>query len=178
VSGSRCVQRRRCRQRWSTRSGASAAALLGWVYYWIKAEVLNQLGGLLLAVPQLDDDAAATRPQIAERAIHQDHLISHEADVMRLMSDPLRARIVELLADRPASTSDPVAETGAKQPNVSGHLKLLREAGMVVTEPRGPFTYYRLVPDALQVTAEQLADLAERARSSATASRDASNSAG
>jgi ArsR family transcriptional regulator len=120
-----------------------------WVYYWIKGDVLHQLGGLLLAAPQLTD---------------QDPLMSNDADVVRLLADPLRARIVELLADGPASTSDLVAATGAKQPNISGHLKLLREAGLVVTEPRGRFTYYRLVPDALQATAGRLADLAARAR--------------
>jgi ArsR family transcriptional regulator len=120
-----------------------------WVYYWIKGDVLHQLGGLLLAAPQLTD---------------QDPLISNDGDVVRLLADPLRARIVELLADGPASTSDLVAATGAKQPNVSGHLKLLREAGLVVTEPRGRFTYYRLMPDALQATAGRLADLAARAR--------------
>ncbi len=91
---------------------------------------------------------------------------------MRLLSDALRARIVELLADRPACTSDLVARTGAKQPNVSGHLRLLRDAGLVVTEPRGRFTYYRLVPELLETAAEQLAGLA-RTRQNATAFRSA-----
>src|SRR4028118_1911839 len=56
-------------------------------------------------------------------------LISTGPDVMRLLADPLRARIVELLADGPACTCHLVADTGAKQPNVSGHRRLLREAG-------------------------------------------------
>ncbi|WP_372472026.1 ArsR/SmtB family transcription factor [Jidongwangia harbinensis] len=91
---------------------------------------------------------------------------------MRLLGDPLRAEIVRLLADGPACTSHLVADTGAKQPNVSGHLKLLREAGVVTTEPRGRFTFYRLVPESLQGAALHLADLAAHARANAENFRD------
>ncbi|MGK5519275.1 ArsR/SmtB family transcription factor [Micromonospora sp. URMC 107] len=95
---------------------------------------------------------------------HQDAVISADPDVVRLLADPLRAQIVRILAAGPATTSHLVADTGAKQPNVSGHLKLLREAGVVTAEPRGRFTYYRLIPDALQGAALHLADLAAQAR--------------
>ncbi|WP_307816875.1 ArsR/SmtB family transcription factor [Micromonospora fiedleri] len=94
----------------------------------------------------------------------QQPLISANPDVVRLLADPLRARIVQILADGPATTSHLVVNTAAKQPNVSGHLKLLREAGVVTAEPRGRFTYYRLVPDVLQGAALHLADLAAQAR--------------
>jgi len=139
-----------------------------WVYYWIKADALDQLGGLLAAVPQhRDRGVPAELPSVSAPATGsrpKPKLISENADVIRLLSDPLRARIVELLAEGPASTSDLVADTGAKQPNVSGHLKLLRESGLVTAESQGRFTYYRLVPDALEATAGQFADLAARAR--------------
>ena len=84
--------------------------------------------------------------------------------MLRLLADPLRARIVRILAEGPACTSHLVADTGAKQPNVSGHLKQLREAGVVVTEPHGRFTYYRLVPEALESAARHLGGLAATAR--------------
>ncbi len=54
---------------------------------------------------------------------------------MRLLADPLRAQIVEILARGPACVCHLVDDTGAKQPNVSGHLKQLRQAGLVVAEP-------------------------------------------
>ncbi|MFI9741357.1 ArsR/SmtB family transcription factor [Streptomyces sp. NPDC052494] len=41
-----------------------------------------------------------------------------------------------------------VEETGARQTNLSNHLRVLREAGVVETEPCGRFTYYRLRPEA------------------------------
>jgi len=89
-----------------------------------------------------------------------------------LLGDPLRARIVELLADGPACTCHLVEDTGAKQPNVSGHLRMLRNAGLVVAEPRGRFTYYRLVPDALRAAAGDLAALAARADANSEARRE------
>lgn len=141
-----------------------------WVYYRVHKDALDLLGGLLTstsAEPAAVADRAARgesdRFDVA-RAVNQDSLISVNPDVTRLVADPLRAQIVEILAGGPATTSHLVADTGAKQPNVSGHLKLLREAGVVVTEPRGRFTFYRLVPESLQGAALHLADLASSAR--------------
>lgn len=92
--------------------------------------------------------------------------------MIRLLVDPLRLRIVELLADGPACVCHLVADTGAKQPTVSHHLRALREAGMVVAEPSGRFTYYRLQPQALDTTSAALTELARRARANATARRE------
>jgi ArsR family transcriptional regulator, arsenate/arsenite/antimonite-responsive transcriptional repressor len=91
-------------------------------------------------------------------------LISAIPDVIRSLGDPFRLRLVQLLAAGPACTCHLVTDTGAKQPTVSHHLKALREDGLVVAEPRGRFTYYRLVPEALEAAAGQLAELAAQAR--------------
>jgi ArsR family transcriptional regulator, arsenate/arsenite/antimonite-responsive transcriptional repressor len=99
-------------------------------------------------------------------------LISASPDVIRLLVDPLRAQIVELLADGPACVCHLVADTGQKQPTVSHHLRALREAGLVVAEPQGRFTFYRLLPEALDATAAALADVARRARVNATVRRE------
>lgn len=104
--------------------------------------------------------------------LHQAVLISDAPDVIRLLADPLRAQIVDLLAQGPACTCHLVADTGAKQPNVSGHLRQLRDAGLVVAEPHGRFTYYRLLPDALEAAATQLTDLAAQARANAESRRE------
>jgi ArsR family transcriptional regulator, arsenate/arsenite/antimonite-responsive transcriptional repressor len=99
-------------------------------------------------------------------------LMSCHPDVIRLLDDPLRARIIELLAEGPACTCHLVEDTGAKQPTVSNHLRILREAGLVVTEPSGRFTFYRLLPEALESTATHLLALAERARATAENPRE------
>jgi ArsR family transcriptional regulator len=92
--------------------------------------------------------------------------------VIKMLADPLRAQIIALLADGPACTCHLVDDTGAKQPTVSHHLRALREAGLVVAEPHGRFTYYRLLPDAIEAAAGQLAQLAERARTNAETRRE------
>lgn len=135
-----------------------------WVYYWVRPEVLNLLGGVLTTTA----DATPGHPGPS----HQDPVISDDSEVVRLLADPVRARLVRILADGPATTSHLVRDTGAKQPNVSGHLKLLREAGVVAAEPRGRFTYYRLVPEALQAASLSLAELAARARANRENFRD------
>lgn len=123
-----------------------------WVYYWVRKDALDLLGGLLSTAPAPS---------------HQDSLISPDPDVVRLLADPLRAQLVEILAGGPACTAYLVEETGAKQPNVSGHLKQLREAGVVTTEPRGRYTFYRLVPEVLRGAALHLAELAAQAHTNA-----------
>jgi ArsR family transcriptional regulator, arsenate/arsenite/antimonite-responsive transcriptional repressor len=85
---------------------------------------------------------------------------------MRVLSDPLRLRIVTLLARETLCTTHLVEETGARQTNLSNHLRILREAGVVETEPCGRFTYYRLRPEALEALSEGLAGLAATARAS------------
>jgi ArsR family transcriptional regulator len=47
---------------------------------------------------------------------------------------------------------------------VSEHLRVLRDAGLVETEPAGRYTYYRLRPEALAPLAETLTELAVQAR--------------
>ncbi|KUL31893.1 transcriptional regulator [Streptomyces regalis] len=75
--------------------------------------------------------------------------------------------MVTLLAKEMLCTTHLVEETGARQTNLSNHLRVLREAGVVETEPCGRYTYYRLRPDVITALAGQFADLAESARTAA-----------
>ncbi|WP_330237572.1 ArsR/SmtB family transcription factor [Streptomyces sp. NBC_00525] len=94
-------------------------------------------------------------------------LTSVDADVIRALGDPLRMRIVTLLARETLCTTHLVEETGARQTNLSNHMKVLREAGLVETEPCGRYTYYKLKPDVLAGLSEQFAELAASARAAA-----------
>ncbi|UZI27226.1 ArsR/SmtB family transcription factor [Streptomyces sp. VB1] len=94
-------------------------------------------------------------------------MTSVDTELIRVLGDPLRLRIVTLLARETLCTSHLVEETGAKQTNLSNHLRVLREAGVVETEPCGRFTYYKLRPDVIARLAGQFADLAESARTAA-----------
>lgn len=92
--------------------------------------------------------------------------------MIRLLGDPLRARILEVLAGGPACTCHLVDDVGAKQPAISNHLRILREAGLVAAEPCGRYTFYRLLPEVIEATAARLTDLATLARANATNRRE------
>lgn len=111
-----------------------------------------------------------TRPE--STTSHQHMLTSPATDEMvRALADPLRARIVELLADEQLCTCHLVQLTGARQTNLSNHLRVLRQVGLVEAEPAGRFTYYRLRSAALDEVSARYAELASRAREAATVKR-------
>ncbi|PGH51523.1 helix-turn-helix transcriptional regulator [Streptomyces sp. Ru87] len=92
-----------------------------------------------------------------------------EAELIRVLADPLRLKIVTLLAHETLCTTHLVEETGARQTNLSNHLRVLREAGVVDTEPCGRYTYYRLRPDVIEALAGSFAELAATARTTIAA---------
>ncbi|MCX5070944.1 metalloregulator ArsR/SmtB family transcription factor [Streptomyces sp. NPDC002033] len=94
-------------------------------------------------------------------------MTSVDTEVIRVLADPLRLQIVTLLARETLCLTHLVEETGAKQTNLSNHMKVLREAGVVETEPCGRFVYYKLRPDVIAQLAGQFADLAASARTAA-----------
>jgi ArsR family transcriptional regulator len=98
-------------------------------------------------------------------------MTSVETDLLRVLADPLRLQIVTLLARETLCTSHLVEETGARQTNLSNHLRVLREAGVVETEPCGRYTYYMLRPDVIASLAGSLAELAETARTTTDTGR-------
>lgn len=91
-------------------------------------------------------------------------LTSVDTDLIRVPADPLRPKVVALLARETLCTTHLVEETGAKQANLSNHLRVLREAGVVETEPCGRFMYDRLRPEVIEALAGQFTDLAATAR--------------
>lgn len=84
-------------------------------------------------------------------------------DALRVLTEPLRWRIVELLAAEELCVCHLVDELGVNQPLVSHHLRVLREAGIVESERFRYWTYYRLRSEALSEVAALVTDLAERA---------------
>jgi ArsR family transcriptional regulator, arsenate/arsenite/antimonite-responsive transcriptional repressor len=98
-------------------------------------------------------------------------MTSVDTDLIRVLADPLRLQIVTLLARETLCTTHLVEETGAKQTNLSNHLRVLREAGVVETEPCGRFTYYKLRPDVIEAVAGSFAALAAAARETQAAEK-------
>jgi ArsR family transcriptional regulator len=69
-----------------------------------------------------------------------------------VLSDPVRLRLLSLLASAPAGEAcvcELVEPLQRSQPTVSHHLKILVDAGLIVGEKRGRWVWYRPVPDRL-----------------------------
>jgi ArsR family transcriptional regulator len=89
------------------------------------------------------------------------------AEVLRVVADPLRLRILTLLASEQLCVCHLQVELGARQTLVSHHLRVLRDAGLVETEPCGRFVYYRLRPGGLGAAGEVLQALVRAGSGSA-----------
>jgi DNA-binding transcriptional ArsR family regulator len=62
----------------------------------------------------------------------------------RMLADPTRLAILRALMQGERSVSEVVEETGRNQANVSKHLKLLAEGGLVARRKQGLQVFYRL----------------------------------
>jgi ArsR family transcriptional regulator, arsenate/arsenite/antimonite-responsive transcriptional repressor len=82
------------------------------------------------------------------------------AQIFRALGDPVRLRLVSLIGAHQGGeicVCDLTSAFNLTQPTISHHLKVLREAGIIDSERRGTWVYYRLVPAALDRMAALLA---------------------
>jgi ArsR family transcriptional regulator len=83
--------------------------------------------------------------------------------LLRLFADPLRARLVSMLANEQLCTCHLADATGSLPSAVSNHLRQLKAADIVESEPCGRYTYYRLRPEVLEALGTQFMALAQTA---------------
>ncbi|KAF2417978.1 metalloregulator ArsR/SmtB family transcription factor [Microbacterium sp. B35-30] len=71
-----------------------------------------------------------------------------------ILGDPVRRRILELLAEGERSAGeigeDVQREFGISQPAVSQHLRVLRESGFATVRPEGVRRLYTIAPEPLE----------------------------
>lgn len=73
------------------------------------------------------------------------------AAMFKALSDPVRLRLFSRIAAQPdgeACVCD-IQDVGVSQPTVSHHLRKLREAGLLESERRASWVYYRVTPGVL-----------------------------
>src|ERR671910_3494226 len=66
--------------------------------------------------------------------------------LFRLLGDDARLRVLRLLHAERLNVSELTQILGIAQSGVSRHLGLLKDAGLVVEERDGGFSYYRIAP--------------------------------
>lgn len=67
----------------------------------------------------------------------------------RVLAEPMRLKILHAMGEGEMSVSELVEKTGAGQANVSKHLALLLDAGIVARRKEGLNTFYRVVDDTI-----------------------------
>src|SRR4051812_42698282 len=72
------------------------------------------------------------------------------------LADPTRRKILELVAVHPRKVREWADHLPVRRPAVSQHLKLLKEAGLVVDQAVGTRRLYRAIPAGLAVLRAQL----------------------
>jgi ArsR family transcriptional regulator len=84
-----------------------------------------------------------------ETAVY-DRDLTDEAALFKVLADPARVAILATLARsaHEVCVCDFTSGLDLNQSTVSHHLKLLKDAGLVVSERRGTWGYYTLAPDA------------------------------
>jgi DNA-binding transcriptional ArsR family regulator len=60
----------------------------------------------------------------------------------KVLAEPLRLRILHELENGEMSVSEVAAAVGATQPNVSKHLKMLQDAGLLLRQQEGNTVFY------------------------------------
>ena len=75
------------------------------------------------------------------------------APLLKALADPVRLRLMSLVASSPGGEACVCDLTGAfnlSQPTISHHLKVLHEAGLLERDKRGVWVYYRVNAEALR----------------------------
>src|SRR5437764_14042874 len=75
--------------------------------------------------------------------------MAYEHDGWMALGDPTRRAIFERLAERPRAVGELARELPISRPAVSQHLKVLKEAGLVIDRPVGNRRIYQLDPDGV-----------------------------
>lgn len=81
------------------------------------------------------------------------------AKKLKALSDPGRLRLLSVVASHTggeACVCDLSVGIDLSQPTISHHLKVLKTAGLLDSERRGSWVYYRVIPEALQQLSQLL----------------------
>lgn len=88
-----------------------------------------------------------TKPLLDDSLLVSDEAFEKAAQVFRVMSAPMRLRIISALCNGEKNVGELLAEIHTTQPNMSQHLSTLYQAGVLGKRREGVQIYYRIVND-------------------------------
>ncbi len=78
-----------------------------------------------------------------------DEVIGMLAERFRILSEPMRLKLIQAMMDGEKNVSELVEETGGLQANVSKHLRILSESGVIGRRKQGLRAYYRITDETV-----------------------------
>ena len=99
------------------------------------------------------------------------------ARLLKVLSVGTRVRIVQLLKGRALCVNALAARLDVTQGAVSQHLRIMRDAGLVIDEKRGYYVHYRLNEDTLTAWREEIDRLLDPKHGACTDTKGASKCA-
>jgi DNA-binding transcriptional ArsR family regulator len=83
-------------------------------------------------------------------------VFAYRAEGFAALGDPTRRAIFARIAERPRAVGELATELPVSRPAVSQHLKVLKEAGLVIDRPDGNRRIYHADPEGLAALRAQL----------------------
>lgn len=81
---------------------------------------------------------------MSDKLIDKEEDIQMAAQAMKAIAHPLRLKILCVLGDQEVSVQDIVESVGTSQSNISQHLAILRDKGVLATRKDANRVFYRV----------------------------------
>lgn len=88
---------------------------------------------------------AKTAPPEDHALTESDEVFEKAAEIFRVMSSPMRLRIISALCNGEKNVGELLGEIDTTQPNMSQHLNTLYQAGVLGKRREGVQIYYRII---------------------------------
>jgi ArsR family transcriptional regulator len=121
---------------------------------------MSNTRALPLLEPEVPEAVAPCCPPLTERPLTAEEA-AKTARMFKALGDPVRLRLFSAVASHEggeACVCD-ISDVGVSQPTVSHHLKKLKEAGLLASERRGTWVYYRVEPSVVAAMGKMLGSL-------------------
>ena len=103
---------------------------------------------MIASTPPRTDADLTCIPRVESHAIDT-RVAGAVATTLKALAEPLRLRMLSFIATAPAGEAcvcDLATLTDVSQPTVSHHLKVLRDVGVLTSQRRGTWVWYRIAP--------------------------------
>jgi|SRR5947209_17279613 len=85
-----------------------------------------------------------------------DEVVELIARRLRVLADPTRIKLLDRLRTNEATVQELTCAVGTTQQNISKHLAVLADAGIIARRRQGGYSYYRVVDESIYRLCEEI----------------------